>query len=139
VTHVLRGALLSIVLPAAIFAGAQETASPPPGFVTLSREGETVGPLEKHRVEGKYTVFDIFADWCAPCRLIDARLREITAERKDVAVRKLNVVSFESPLARELGPDFETLPFVVVFSPDGKRTDILGADLAKLDRTLGAE
>ncbi len=155
----LRALLLSLAVPAIALDGRARLVSAPvaaaaradqgpkatpsplpdPGFVTLSREGEAVGPLEKHRVTGKYTVFDIFADWCAPCRLVDARLREIAAERKDVAVRKLNVVDFESPLAGELGPDFETLPYVVVFAPDGKRTDILGADLPKLDRTLNPE
>jgi hypothetical protein len=45
-------------------------------------------------------------------------------------------VDFDSPLARELGPDFDSLPYVVVFSPKGKRTDIAGADLKKLDDVL---
>jgi copper chaperone CopZ len=73
----------------------------PPGadVVRLSSDGAAVGPLEKLRVPGKYTVFDIYAEWCGPCRLVDERLREIVAERKDVAIRKLNVVSFDSPLA----------------------------------------
>ena len=117
---------------------------PPEGYPatsdvqTLSKKGEAVGRLDKLRVKDKYTVFDVYADWCGPCRLVDARLREITAARKDVAVRKLNVVSFESPLAQEMGPDFDSLPYVVVFSPEGKRTEVVGADLARLDRALGA-
>jgi hypothetical protein len=57
--------------------------------------------------------------------------------RPDVAVRKLNVVDFDTPLARELGSRFEALPYVVVFSPAGKRTDIMGIDFSKLDRALG--
>ena len=65
-------------------------------------------------------------------------MRMVAAVRKDVAVRKLNVVTFESPLAVELGPDFDTLPYMVVFSPEGKRTDIFGADRQKLDRTLAS-
>ena len=52
-------------------------------------------------------------------------------------MRKLNVVDFDSPLARELGPRLEALPYVVVFDPAGKRTDIVGADFGKLDRVLG--
>jgi thiol-disulfide isomerase/thioredoxin/copper chaperone CopZ len=105
---------------------------------TLSKKGEAVGKLDKLRVKDKYTVFDVYADWCGPCKLVDARLREIMAARKDVAVRKLNVVSFESALAQEMGPDFDSLPYMVVFSPEGKRTDVVGADLARLDRALGA-
>jgi copper chaperone CopZ len=110
----------------------------PPGadVQLLSPDGRAVGSLERQRVPGKHTVFDVYADWCGPCRLVEARLRELLAERSDIAVRRLNVVDFESPLAGELGPDFEALPYLVVFSPSGKRTDINGADFARLDRAL---
>jgi copper chaperone CopZ/thiol-disulfide isomerase/thioredoxin len=102
----------------------------------LSPDGRAVGSLERQRVAGKHTVFDVYADWCGPCRLVDARLREILGERSDVAVRRLNVVSFETPLASELGPNFQALPYLIVFSPSGKRSDIEGADFAKLDKVL---
>jgi thiol-disulfide isomerase/thioredoxin len=106
--------------------------------VFLTNSGEAVGPLEKLRVPGKYTVFDVYADWCGPCRSIDAKLRETVAKRRDVAVRKLNVVSFESPLAKEFGASLTALPHVVVFSPSGKRTEFTGADLKKLAAGLGS-
>jgi copper chaperone CopZ/thiol-disulfide isomerase/thioredoxin len=102
----------------------------------LSPDGRAVGSLEKQRVPGKHTVFDVYADWCGPCRLVDARLRELVAQRTDIAVRRLNVVDFDSPLASELGPRFEALPYLIVFSPSGKRTDIEGADFARLDKAL---
>jgi thiol-disulfide isomerase/thioredoxin len=100
----------------------------------LNKDGAAVGPLAKLRVLGKYTVFDVYADWCGPCRDVDARLRAVVAERNDVAVRKLSVVDFDSPLARELNVD--TLPYVVVFAPDGKKTEIRGARLDKIDKAL---
>jgi thiol-disulfide isomerase/thioredoxin len=103
---------------------------------TLSKDGSAVGPLPKLRVPDKYTVFDVYADWCGPCKLVDQRLREIVAARKDVAVRKLNVVDFDTPLARELGPKLESLPYVIVYSPAGKKTEIEGTDFAKLDKAL---
>lgn len=111
----------------------------PPGadVAYLTRDGSAVGPLERLRVPGKYTAFDVYADWCGPCRAVDARLREIVAARSDVAVRKLNLVDFDSALARELGPRLDALPYVVVFTPEGKRRDVAGADLAKLDEALG--
>jgi copper chaperone CopZ len=110
----------------------------PPGadLATLTHDGSAVGALDKLRVDAKYTVFDVYADWCAPCREVDERLRQLSAERSDLAVRKLNVVDFDTPLARELGPRFEALPYVIVFSPSGKRTDIQGLDLVKLERAL---
>jgi len=104
----------------------------------LSPDGSAVGKLGKLRVSDKYTVFDVYAEWCGPCRFVDARLREIVAARRDVAVRKLNVVDFDTPLARELGSRLDALPYMIVFDPSGKRTDIVGADFGKLDEALGA-
>jgi copper chaperone CopZ len=104
----------------------------------LSPDGSAVGKLDTLRVADKYTVFDVYAEWCGPCRDVDARLREIVGARQDVAVRKLNVVDFDTPLARELGSRLDALPYVVVFDPAGKRTDIVGADFGKLDKALGA-
>lgn len=94
---------------------------------TLVSDGSAVGPLERLRVPAKYTVFDVYADWCAPCRVLDARLREALSGRSDLAVRRLNVVSFRSDLARELGPRLSALPYVVVFTPAGARRDFAGA------------
>ena len=104
--------------------------------VKLTNDGAKVGPLKKLRVAGKHTVFDVYADWCGPCRLVDEALRTIVQKRQDVAVRKLNVVDFDSPLARELGSGFEALPYMMVFSPSGKRTEIRGANLKKLEEAL---
>jgi thiol-disulfide isomerase/thioredoxin len=100
----------------------------------LNKDGEGVGPLDKLRVADKFTVFDVYADWCGPCRDVDKRLREIVAKRPDVAVRKLDMVDFDSPLARELG--IEMLPFVVVYTPAGKKTEIKGAELGKIEKAL---
>jgi thiol-disulfide isomerase/thioredoxin len=105
--------------------------------VFLTNNGGAVGPLEKLRVSGKYTVFDVYADWCGPCRAVDAKLRALAASRTDLAIRKLNVVSFGSPLARELGQRLKALPYVVVYSPDGTRTEITGADLKRLASAVG--
>ena len=108
-------------------------------LVVVTDQGEAVGPLEKLRVPGKYTVLDFYADWCGPCRVVDKQLREILGARKDVAVRKLNVVDFESALARQLGRRLRALPYVVVFDPKGKRTEITGSDPKKLTAALGAK
>lgn len=103
---------------------------------TLTRNGSAVGPLPKLAVAGKYTVFDVYAEWCGPCRVVDERLRQVVTERKDVAIRKLNVRDFDTPLALELGPAFETLPYVIVLTPKGKRIDVVGADFEALDKAL---
>jgi len=106
--------------------------------VLLTSDGSAVGPLDTLRVPGKYTVFDVYADWCGPCRGIDAKLRETVSARSDVAVRKLNVVKFDSPLARELGRSLKALPLVIVFDPEGKRSEFTGAAWPRIERALGA-
>ena len=110
----------------------------PPGtdVQTLTRDGSAVGPLPNLAVPGKYTVFDVFAEWCGPCREVDERLKQVVAQRADVAIRKLNVRDFDTPLALELGPSFETLPYVVVLTPRGKRIEIAGTDFEALDKAL---
>ena len=104
--------------------------------IALTDNGSAVGPLEKLRVAGKYTVFDLYADWCGPCRVVDNELRSILEGRTDIAVRKLNVVDFKSPLAREQGGRLRALPYLVIFSPTGKRTELVGASTNKLSVAL---
>ena len=106
--------------------------------VVLSKKGESIGSLKKHLVPGKYTVFDVYADWCGPCHLVDKKLRQIMATRSDIAVRKLNLVDFNTPLVKDLGPRIRGLPYVVVFDPKGKRTDIMGANLDRIAAALAA-
>jgi hypothetical protein len=58
------------------------------------------------------------------------------SQRPDLAVRKLNVRDFDTPLARELGPAFDTLPYLVVVTPKGKKIEIAGVDFEKLEKAL---
>lgn len=105
----------------------------------LTRDGSALGDLAKLRVAGKYTVFDVYADWCGPCRVLDRDLRDLLTTRSDIAVRKLNVVRFESPLAREFGTSLKVLPHVVVFTPTGVRHDLSGADSKRVAAALRAK
>jgi copper chaperone CopZ len=104
--------------------------------VELTGDGSAVGRFDSLRVAGKYTVFDVYAPWCMPCRAMDDALRQAVGTRADVAVRRLNVVSFESPLARQLGSHLKALPYVVVYAPDGKRTEVAGLNTKKVQAAL---
>lgn len=105
-------------------------------YALLTGNGSAVGSLDSLRVGGKYTVFDVYADWCMPCRSVDESLHKLVEGRSDVAIRRLNVVSFESPLAKEIGSRLRQLPFVVVYGPDGVRQEIRGLNEKKLKAAL---
>jgi thiol-disulfide isomerase/thioredoxin len=106
-------------------------------LATIATQGEDVPTLEAHLVPGKVTIFDFYADWCAPCRKVDAHTFALLQRRTDVAVRKLDVVSWDTPLAGRYLGEVAKLPFVVVYGKDGKRiAAITGLDLAALDAAI---
>jgi thiol-disulfide isomerase/thioredoxin len=112
--HLERGAHGAGEGPAAA-AGADRQTADVADAVTA---GEAV-PLA--HVHGKWTVLDFWATWCEPCRALDAELRAFAAAHPEVAVRRVNVVDMDSPIARaELG-GVDLLPHVRLLGPDGAR------------------
>ncbi len=106
-------------------------------LAVISKEGEDVAALEAHLATGKVTVFDFYADWCAPCREIDEHMIGVMNRRDDVAVRKLNVVSWESAIAKRYMRKVPKLPYLVVYGKDGKPVrEIAGLDLKALDAAI---
>lgn len=119
------------------------SSEPPPevsagtDLAKISEHGEDVPSLEAHLVPGKVTVFDFYADWCAPCRKIDAHVFALLGKRNDIAVRKLNVVSWETPVAARHLKNVEELPYVVVYGKNGALVSrITGLDIEALDQAI---
>lgn len=91
---------------------------------------------------GKWTVFDFWAPWCEACKVVDAGLRALAAKRPGVAVRRVNIVDFESPIARRELPGVSQLPHVrvvgldgaVVYEASGPADELLRRVTAALDR-----
>ncbi len=94
--------------------------------------------LEPHVVRGKVTLFDFYADWCAPCQLTDVWIRRWMLEDPILALRKIDVVSWESPVARQyLGAAGDELPHFVVYDTEGRHRGVVqGARLRTLRRLL---
>jgi thiol-disulfide isomerase/thioredoxin len=72
-------------------------------------------------VRDKITVFDLWADWCAPCRELDERLADLARRYPDrIAIRKLDVVDSDSAAwAAYIAPGNFDLPHVKVHGTDG--------------------
>ena len=65
---------------------------------------------------GKWTVFDFWAPWCEACKGLDAKLRDLAARRPGLAVRRVNIVDFESPIAKRELPGVSVLPHLRLVS-----------------------
>ncbi len=102
----------------------------------INKEGSDVDP-QKHLVSGKFTVVDFFAERCGPCQDVDRALIDILKTRPDVAVRKIDVLEWDSPVAKARLAKVKALPYTVVYGPDGRRIDaIAGKDLPRLTVAL---
>jgi thiol-disulfide isomerase/thioredoxin len=113
--------------------------APPPGsdVVQLVSDGRDLPALEPHRVPNKVTVFDFHAAWCPPCRKVDEHLYPTLAKRTDIALRKIDVGSWDTPVARRWLSEVPELPYLVIFDKNGRKVaTISGAQLKDIDRAL---
>ena len=69
---------------------------------------------------GKLTVFDFWAPWCEACKGLDQRLRALAAEKPGLAVRRVNIVDFDSPIAQRELPGVTLLPHLRFVDASGK-------------------
>jgi thiol-disulfide isomerase/thioredoxin len=72
-------------------------------------------------VRGKLTIFDFWAPWCEPCKKLEPVLVELAKnDPAHVAVRRINVVDWDSPVvAQYLTPRGFDLPHVKIYDATG--------------------
>ena len=63
------------------------------GDVMVVSKGDEVD-LREHAVGGKYTIYDFYADWCPPCRVLDVELRDLAATHDNGAIRKIDIIDW---------------------------------------------
>lgn len=86
-------------------------------FYVFKRNGDAIH-LSELLAPGKVTVVDFYADWCGPCKTIEPYLRSL-ANDPEVAVRKVDIVGWGSPVARQWG--LESIPNMRVYDKQGKQ------------------
>jgi thioredoxin 1 len=94
--------------------------------------------LEDHLVQGKYVLFDFYADWCGPCRALAPTLEALAAQNPDkLAVRKVDIVNGDSAVSRQYQIRF--VPYLKLYGPDGQllREGDAGGVLGALSSALG--
>lgn len=108
---------VGVLLGYAAYVATQETSPEDlPGDVATVSRGEAFD-VRANLVSGKYTIVDFYADWCVGCRVLEPKLRRLAAARADLALRKVDVVDWESSVVRQFG--FTALPHMQVYDPNG--------------------
>ncbi|MEE2779859.1 MAG: thioredoxin family protein, partial [Myxococcota bacterium] len=90
----------------------------------INEPGEDVDIL-KHLAPGKVTVVDFGASWCGPCRVVAGAMRDLAASRPDLALRTVDILDWDSPVAQRYLKDSPQLPHVLVFTPKGNQFSVL--------------
>ncbi len=77
--------------------------------------------FEKTITDNKTVLLDFYADWCGTCQMVSPIVKEIAAERTDIAVGKINVDN-----EPELAAAFKvmSIPMLAVIK-DGKLANTL--------------
>lgn len=88
--------------------------------IEIVSRGEDI-QLTEHLAPGKITIFDYYADWCGPCHLLSPKLERLLLKYPDLALRKVDIVGWDSEAAKQAISEFDLpgLPYVTLYDRDG--------------------
>lgn len=87
--------------------------------IEVSKAGEDFD-LKQSLAKGKPTIIEFSADWCVPCKVLERKLVSYMTENEGIALRKVNIVDWESEVAKAKLKGVDEIPYVIVFDSLGK-------------------
>lgn len=91
-----------------------------PKQVEEFRSGGKSFDLKEASVPGHWVVVDYWAEWCAPCKDTTAMLVRKASSNPRLKIKKVEVPSFDSDVAKEHLVGVKGLPVVWLIDPNGK-------------------
>ena len=104
-----------------------QVGDPAPEFQAVSLDGERIVALSDYA--GKTILVNLWATWCAPCRLETPYLQSVYEENKDRGLMVVGV-SVDSPSALDSVRDFLEemgVTYDILLDPDMVSTDVFAA------------
>ena len=96
----------------------QPAATPPANRLRMIRKNGARIELSELLAPNQITVVDFFADWCGPCRAISPHLATLVSQHPDVVVCQVDMVAWDSPVARQY--DLHSVPNLRVYDRSGR-------------------
>lgn len=110
--------------PSSAPAPTTKTATTPADVQVLAVGGASFS-ASKVATEGRLTVVDFWADWCAPCKVLGKSLAEWAGRDDRLAIRMVEVPDFDSDVAKAHLPGIDALPSAWFVMPNGQK-QVLG-------------
>jgi copper chaperone CopZ len=77
--------------------------------------------ISKITAPGKITVVDFYADWCGPCKVLEARLQHLMQGRSALALRRIDIGKWDNDAAKQATEmRAAALPYIRVYDARGK-------------------
>jgi thiol-disulfide isomerase/thioredoxin len=104
------------------------------GGVTVVKKGGAAIDLPALLPKGKVVVVDFYADWCGPCRAIAPQLEALAKGDPRVAVVKVDIVNWDTPVAKQF--KLRSIPHMQVYDEEGRAVGKAGSSMAAVKETV---
>lgn len=98
--------------------------------------------FKDHLTQGKITIFDFYADWCAPCRVFSPKVERLLLTNDNLALRKVDIVDWKSNLSKQLTKEYKlpAMPFTLIIDDQGNLVGkVEGNDIEKVKEIIATK